>query len=97
MEHVSPLRFHAAQEAAAADPAVSAWRIAAIPHPELQATIIIPVKDEADSLPRTLAALAAQTDRLGQPLNPATYEIILLANNCHDQTAAVARRTITVT
>ncbi|SHJ84050.1 Glycosyltransferase like family 2 [Hymenobacter daecheongensis DSM 21074] len=92
MDHVSPLRFHAAQEATAALVLADTWRIATLPRPALQAAIIIPVKDEAENLPHTLAALAAQTDLAGQPLPPDSYEIIVLANNCHDQTAAVARR-----
>ncbi|GAA4010077.1 glycosyltransferase [Hymenobacter fastidiosus] len=92
MEHVSPLRFHAAHEAAAAPVAADAWRVAALPRPGLQASIVIPAKDEAENLPQTLAALAAQTDPAGRPLSPEAYEVIVLANNCHDQTAAVARR-----
>ena len=37
------------------------------------------------------AALAAQTDRDGRPLDRRSYEIIVLANNCDDDTANVAR------
>jgi len=92
MEHVSPFRFHATQEDTAAVVSPAAWRIATPPRPALRATVIVPVKDEADNLPLTLAALAAQTDLAGRPLNPNSYEVIVLANNCRDQTAAVARR-----
>ncbi|GAA3934371.1 glycosyltransferase [Hymenobacter algoricola] len=91
MEHVSPLRFHAAQEATAGLVSLTPWRIITPPRRKLQAVVIIPAKDEADQLPQTLAALAAQTDLAGCPLAPETYEIIVLANNCHDETAAVAR------
>ncbi|MBC8082626.1 MAG: hypothetical protein H7Z21_05385, partial [Hymenobacter sp.] len=52
-------------------------------------SVIIPARDEAENLPATLAALAAQTTLRGQPLDPASYEILVLANNCRDQTAAV--------
>lgn len=65
--------------------------VSALPHPALQVCVIIPVRNEAHGLTRTLAALAAQTDATGQTLNPACYEVLLLANNCTDDTAQVAR------
>ncbi|RYU80781.1 glycosyltransferase [Hymenobacter persicinus] len=92
MEHAAPFRFHAAQEATAAAVSAEPWRSNPAPRLELRATVVIPVKDEADSLPRALAALAAQTDLRGQPLSPGSYEVLVLANNCQDATAAVARR-----
>lgn len=60
-------------------------------HPQRWAVVVIPAKDEADSLPATLAALAAQTDAQGRPLTPNDFEVLLLANNCQDTTAAVGR------
>ena len=42
-------------------------------------------------LPRLLAAVAGQRDLDGQPLPARSYEVVLLANNCTDQTVAVAR------
>ncbi|WP_133274103.1 glycosyltransferase [Hymenobacter radiodurans] len=89
MEHSSPARFHAAQEATAAPPLV--WLVATPPAAELFVSVVIPAKDEAENLPLALAALAAQTDLQNRPLPTGSYEIIVLANNCHDQTAAVAR------
>ncbi|MGB3618187.1 MAG: glycosyltransferase family A protein [Catalinimonas sp.] len=62
------------------------------PSPRLRATVVIPVKDEAEHLPATLASLLRQTDPAGQPLDPRTYEIIVLANNCRDASADVVRR-----
>jgi hypothetical protein len=62
------------------------------PRPELLASIIIPAKDEVENLPTTLAALAAQTTLAGQLLPPNSFEIIVLANNCADDTAAVVRQ-----
>ncbi len=62
------------------------------PRPELQVSVIIPAKDEMASLPATLAALAAQTDARGRPLPPGSFEVIVLANNCTDATAAVVRQ-----
>jgi hypothetical protein len=61
------------------------------PASELIASVVVPAKDEATTLPGALAALATQVDFAGQPLNPRSYEILILANNCTDQTAAVAR------
>ena len=95
MEHAIPFRFHAARELAAASLLTSADLLRRqLPPPQagLQASVIIPAKDEADNLPATLAAFAAQTDLRGCPLPPATFEVIVLANNCDDDTAATVRR-----
>lgn len=94
MTHASPCRFHATHDDAAAPaPAVvPGLHIAPPPAPQLSTVVVVPVKDEAENLPRTLAALAAQQDLQGQLLPPGFFEIIVLANNCHDQSAAVARR-----
>lgn len=62
------------------------------PDAALQACVIIPAKDEAVALPATLAALAAQTTLDGQRLPPGMIEVIVLANNCCDRTAAVVRQ-----
>ena len=62
------------------------------PHVALQACVIIPAKDEALALPATLAALAAQTTLTGQALPAGMLEVIVLANNCSDCTAAVVRQ-----
>lgn len=60
-------------------------------HSACRLVITIPAKDEADFLLPTLDALRQQSNPAGQPLDPTTYEVILLANNCADTTAAVAR------
>ena len=62
------------------------------PLPECEVSVIIPAKDEAQTIVATLTALANQTDLHGQPLNPRTYEIIVLANNCSDESAKIARQ-----
>ena len=62
------------------------------PAAALQACIIIPAKDEATTLPATLAALAAQTTLTGHTLPAGMVEVIVLANNCLDRTAAVVRQ-----
>ena len=104
----TPARFHATREATAAPPALllpalteeQLLRLAEralhrqLPPPvaALQACVIIPAKDEAATLPATLAALAAQTTLDGQPLPAGLLEVIVLANNCFDRTAAVVRQ-----
>ena len=55
-------------------------------------SIITPAKNEVANLPATLAALAAQIILAGQPWPADAYEIIVLANNCLDDTAALVRR-----
>lgn len=53
--------------------------------------VTIPAKDESDHIEATLEALRQQTDASGAPLPPDTYEVIVLANNCSDDTAARIR------
>jgi hypothetical protein len=62
------------------------------PLPECEATVIIPARDEAERIGATLDALAGQVALDDHPLNPLSYEIIVLANNCDDATAGVSRR-----
>ena len=62
------------------------------PNPQLNLSVIVPVRNEVDGLTKTLAALAFQVDAWRNALNPAVYEVLMLANNCTDETAEVARR-----
>jgi glycosyltransferase involved in cell wall biosynthesis len=55
-------------------------------------SVIVPVRDEAATLTATLAALANQVDLNGGALSRDRYEIILLANNCCDHSASIARQ-----
>ena len=59
---------------------------------QLRAGVIVPARDEAAHITGALDALAAQRDLNGEPLDPETFEILLLANNCRDNTADLARR-----
>ncbi|MGI4832353.1 MAG: glycosyltransferase [Janthinobacterium lividum] len=104
----TPARFHATREATAAappallpPPAIATGllllehtlrRQLPPPNGALQACVIIPAKDEAAALPATLAALAAQTTLDGQRLPAGMIEVIVLANNCRDRTAAAVRQ-----
>ena len=76
----------------AAVPGRPDWDALPAPHPLLRAVVIVPAKDEAALLPRCLAALAGQRAADGSALDPRGFEVIVLANNCRDDTAAVARR-----
>ena len=103
MDHATPARFLAAHETTALAPllpraaprdacAVRLHRQLPPPRVGLRISVIIPAKDEVANLPATLAALAAQTDLAGQPLPVDSYEVIVLANNCLDDTAGLVRR-----
>jgi Glycosyl transferase family 2 len=52
--------------------------------------VAIPVKDEADRLPRCLSALAAQTNKEGVHA-PESFHVFIFANNCSDNSAELAR------
>ena len=54
--------------------------------------MIVPVRDEADLLDECLRALYYQLDFEGRQINLRRYEVIILANNCSDDSAAIARR-----
>jgi len=62
------------------------------PAAECEICVVVPVRDEAEHLVATLNALAHQIDLQGKPLHYSRYEIILLANNCCDDSAAIARK-----
>ena len=53
--------------------------------------VIVPVRNEAENIEATLLALTNQIDLTGKPLNKNRYEIIVLANNCSDNSAQIAR------
>ena len=61
------------------------------PHPQLVASVVIPARDEAPNIVAALDAFGAQLDLNANPLAPDTFEVLLLANNCRDETAQVAR------
>lgn len=54
------------------------------PRDNLRACVIVPVRNEAQRLPATLQALAGQVDA-------PPYEVLVLANNCSDDSAAIVR------
>ncbi|MCI1189353.1 glycosyltransferase [Hymenobacter sp. DH14] len=104
MDHATPARFLAAHETTAPAPlppllaaphdacAARLHRQLPLPRAGLRISVIIPAKDEVANLPATLAALAAQTTFAGHQLPADSYEVIVLANNCLDDTANLVRR-----
>ncbi len=58
------------------------------------AVVAIPVKDEEEHLADCLAALAAQEDDKGESLAPGAFGIVVLLNNCRDNSAEVMRRVV---
>ena len=61
------------------------WSALAAPQAGLRCVVVLPARNEAALLPGALQAIAAQRD-VSFP-----YEVIVLANNCSDDTAARAR------
>ena len=55
-------------------------------------SVVIPVHNEADCLPAALESFTRQVDVQKKPLDPSLFEIIIFANNCRDESAAIARR-----
>ncbi len=54
------------------------------PNPNLKVSVIIPVKDEAESICYCLDALRKQRQEDGTPFPTEYYEILVLTNNCQD-------------
>lgn len=58
-------------------------------HPELKLSVIVPAKDESEGIMLTLDALRNQKDLTGEPLCMDCYEVMVLVNNCSDDTLAI--------
>ena len=52
--------------------------------PSIQSSIVIPVKNEETYIVKTLNSFAQQVDIFGEPLDVDQFEILILANNCSD-------------
>ncbi len=61
------------------------------PDPRLRVSVIVPARNEARYLLGTLRSLTQQRDAEGETLDPRAFEVIVLANNCTDETAWLAR------
>jgi hypothetical protein len=62
-----------------------------LPHPECEVCVIVPVRNEAALITQTLESLLQQVDLQGKSLDKNRYEVIILANNCTDRSAEIAR------
>jgi hypothetical protein len=60
-------------------------------HANCAAIVIIPARNEEAGLGATLDGLGAQVDVAGSPLAKESFEILLLLNNCTDNSMAVAQ------
>ncbi len=54
-------------------------------------SVVVPVRNEADGITRTLHSLRKQVSATGHPLRPDTYEVLVLVNNCSDDSLAQVR------
>lgn len=61
------------------------------PHPKLKVSVIVPVKDEEENILPCLQALRSQLGLQGRPLQRQIYEVLVLANNCRDNTYALVK------
>ena len=52
-------------------------------------SIVIPVRDESENLSKTLGAFTNQKDFKNAPLDPTFFEVIVLVNNCRDNSAEI--------
>ena len=62
------------------------------PLAQCEVCVIVPVRNEAQLLEACLSALAHQVDLQGRSLDFRQYEVILLANNCSDDSVAIAQQ-----
>jgi len=62
-----------------------------VPCGSAPAVVAIPARDEHERIGDCLAALALQRDRAGFPIAAGTFDVLVLANDCGDETARSAR------
>lgn len=60
--------------------------------PSVKFSIVIPVKDEETYIFKTLTAFTKQVDLFGNPLDFDQFEILILANNCSDESVALIKQ-----
>lgn len=61
------------------------------PNPLLRLSVIIPVKNEAECIRETLDAIRLQRDPAGNEIDYNVFEVLVLANNCTDQTFEICK------
>ena len=73
-------------------PPFTVFHQAAAPLADLRVCVVVPARNEAENLPYTLSALYRQTTNQGLPLCKKTYEVLVLINNCTDNSLEIARQ-----
>lgn len=61
------------------------------PHKDCRVCVVVPVRNEAEGIGATIRSFAQQVDSEERSLNPSSYEVLILANNCTDNSVAVGR------
>jgi cellulose synthase/poly-beta-1,6-N-acetylglucosamine synthase-like glycosyltransferase len=61
------------------------------PHANCRLTVVIPARDEAAYVGRTIDALCNQRDLDGSLFAPERFDVLVYANNCVDDTVAIVR------
>ncbi len=62
-------------------------RVELVPHPDLEAIVVVPARDEASHIAACLQALSAQID-----MAAGSYEVILILDGCRDRTLHVIQQ-----
>ncbi|MBO0930150.1 glycosyltransferase [Fibrella aquatilis] len=62
------------------------------PSPNLRVSVVVPVRNESAIIAHTLDALRNQLTCSGHPLDPTLYEVLVLTNNCTDDSFACVQR-----
>ncbi|MBO0948492.1 glycosyltransferase [Fibrella forsythiae] len=62
------------------------------PTADRRVSVVVPVRNEADGISLTLDALRNQLSLAGQRLDPSLYEVLVLTNNCTDDSYEQVRR-----
>jgi glycosyltransferase involved in cell wall biosynthesis len=59
---------------------------------KVEISIVIPIRDEAENIEKTLEAFVRQIDLSGRRFDFRRFEILVLANNCTDNSAEIIRQ-----
>lgn len=60
--------------------------------PGVKSSVVIPVKDEESYILKTLDSFANQKNLSGKPIDFKEFEILVLANNCSDQSVSIIKK-----
>ena len=74
------------------DGSPASYLFALPPALNLRISVVVPVRNESAIIAQTLDALRNQVTPTGHPLDPALYEVLVLTNNCTDDSYAYVQR-----